>query len=325
MRAVLPVASPPDYVPRLGELPDPRPGAGEVALQVRATALNHADLLQLRGLYPPPPGETPVPGLEAAGVVVEVGEGVTGWHPGDRVMALLAGGGHGTRVVAPAGQLMPLPPGWNFAAGGALPEAALTAWTNLVAEGCLAPGETVLVTGANGGMGSFMVELAARRGARVIAAGRSRERLEPLAGRGAAVLVELGEDLPRAVLAATDGRGVDLVVDLVGGEHVARGLEALAEQGRLVLVGLLAGRRADLDLGDLLRRRLTLMGSVLRSRPREEKARLVADYLAFAAPLMAAGALKPRIDATFPFDRITDAYEALRVGGVGGKIAVLME
>jgi NADPH:quinone reductase-like Zn-dependent oxidoreductase len=177
MLAVLPTSDPPDPLPRLGELPDPEPGLGEVLVAVRAAGLNRADLLQLRGLYPPPPGESAVPGLELAGEVVAVGEGVEGWAPGRRVMALVAGGGQGELAAVPGGQLMARPDGLSFAEGAAIPEAGLTAWTNLVVEGGLAAGETVVISGANGGVGTFTVQLAAALGARVLAAGRDLTRL----------------------------------------------------------------------------------------------------------------------------------------------------
>lgn len=322
MRAVLPLEEGSRGVPRLGELRDPQPGPGEVAIEVTATALNHADLLQLAGHYPPPPGESRVPGLECAGVVAEVGEGVSGWRPGDRVMALLAGGGHATRAVAPEGQLMAVPGGMDLTAAAALPEAGLTAWTNLVVEGELKPSQSVLITGATGGMGTVAVQVAHHLGARVLAAGRDRERLVPLRELGADALVVLGEGLEEEVRQATGGRGVDLVFDLVGGDGLPRCLAALAPQGRLVLVGLLAGRTASVDLGDVLRRRLRLQGSVLRSRPRGEKARLVAGFAAFARPLLEAGKLRPVVGRVFPFERIPEAYEALRAGGVAGKVVV---
>jgi len=323
MRAVLP-PSPGVSEPTLGELPDPQPATGEVLVQVRAAGLNRADLLQLRGLYPPPPGESEVPGLELAGVVREVGEGVEGWKAGDRVMALTAGGAHAELAAVPAGQLMLLPQNLSFADGAAIPEAGLTAWTNLVAEGGLAAGETVLVTGANGGVGRTVVQLAHALAARVLAAGRDPGRLAPLRALGADELVLLGADLPDAVREATGGRGADLALDLVGGEHLPRCLAALADCGRCVLVGLMAGPRAELDLADLLRRRLRLLGSVLRARPGEEKARLVAAFAVFALPRYADGRLTPQIDRTFSFGEIAAAYAHLALGGVEGKVVVEM-
>lgn len=324
MRAVVAETDPHGPRPRLVEQPDPRPGPGELRIAVRATALNRADLLQLRGLYDPPPGESPVPGLEAAGVVDALGPGVDGWRVGDRLMALLAGGGHAERAIVPVGQAMPIPEAMTFVEAAALPEAGLTAWTNLVTEGGLVSGETVLVVAAASGMGTFIVQLARQLGARVLAAGRSVERLAPLGPLGADLLLPLGDDLPGAVRAATGGRGVDLVLDLAGGRWTPLALAALATRGRLVLLGLLDGRRAELDLGDLLSRRLRLIGSVLRTRSRAEKADLVRAFSAFAAPRLADGRLRPIVDRVLPFDRIADAYAAMAAGGVTGKIVVEM-
>lgn len=324
MRAVLPPDSSSSR-PILGDLPAPVPGVGELLLDVRAAGLNHADLLQLRGHYPPPPGEPEVPGLECSGVVEAVGPAVSGFGPGDRVMALLAGGAHGTKAAAPFGQVMPLPESWSFEQGAALPEAAITSWTNLVREGGLQAGESVLVTGATGGMGTMMVQLAHEIGARVLAAGRDPERLEPLRDLGAESLCTLDENLPDHVRDALDGEGVDLVIDLVGGEHTPRCLKALGRRGRLVLVGVLAGTRAEVDLADVLRRRLTIRGSVLRARSREEKAQLVSAFWDFAADRLADGRIAAQVDRTLPFDRIADAYEALGRGGVSGKVVVTMD
>jgi putative PIG3 family NAD(P)H quinone oxidoreductase len=325
MLAVLPATEERDPVPRLGELPDPAPGPGEVLIDVAASGLNHADLLQLRGLYPPPPGESPVPGLEAAGRVAALGEGASRFRVGDRVMALLAGGGHATRVAAPEGQVMALPENLSLSEGGALPEAGLTAWTNLVAEGELQPGEAVLVTGATGGMGTMFVELARELGATVIASGRDPERLARLAELGVATTVPAGEELPQRVRAATGGRGADLAIDLVAGEGFAGHLAALRDRGRLVLVGVTAGSRVELELGQVLRRRLRVLGSVLRARSREEKARLVAAFADFALPRLADGRLRAVVDRTFPFKEAAAAYEALRSGGLFGKVVLQME
>ncbi|MFP3939488.1 MAG: NAD(P)H-quinone oxidoreductase [Thermoanaerobaculia bacterium] len=309
-------------------MPEPKPAPGEVLVAVRAAGLNRADLLQLRGLYPPPPGESDIPGLECSGVVEELGEGVDGAAPGDRVMALLAGGGMAERVAVPVGQLLPLADNLSFEEGAALPEACLTAWTNLVAEGELARGETVVVTGANGGVGTMAVQLARELGARVVAAGRSRERLEPLRELGAEHLVIDAPGLAEAVRDATGGPkgggGADLVFDLVGGELLGEHLAALRNRGRLILVGLMAGRRAELDLGEVMRRWLTLRGSVLRSRSREEKARLVAAFHELAGPRLADGRLRPVLHRAFPFREIAEAYRTVLGGGFVGKVVVTM-
>ena len=324
MRAVLPYdpeagAGP----PRIGVVPDPEPGPGELLIEVRAAGVNHAEPMQLVGRYPPPPGESEVPGLECAGVVAALGEGVGGWREGDRAMALLAGGGHADRVAVPAGQAMPIPDGLSFVEAAAVPEAGLTAWTHMVAEGDLAAGEAVVVTGATGGVGSFTVQLAKAYGATVLAAGRDRERLAPLRDLGADHLVVLDDGLPEAVREATGGRGADLVFDLVGGAQLPRLLAALAPRGRLVLVGLLAGAHAEIDLARVLRGHLRIIGSTLRPRPREEKAKLVAAFADFALPRLADGRLRPLVDRVVPFEQAAEAYRALREGGGGlGKVVL---
>jgi putative PIG3 family NAD(P)H quinone oxidoreductase len=328
MRAVLPAdpaaaaAAPP--VPRVGELPDPVARAGEVVVAVAAAGLNRADLMQLAGNYPPPPGESEVPGLECAGQIAAVGEGVDRWKVGARVMALLAGGGQAMLVAVPAGQLLELPENLSFIEGGALPEAGLTAWTNLVAEGGLVTGEVVLVTGASGGVGSFAAQLARELGARVIAAAQDGQRLERLRELGVEELMIDDDGLPSRVREATGGRGADLVFDLVGGRRLPAHLAALKKGGRLVLMGMLAGRTAELDLEALLRRRLRIIGSVLRSRSRDEKARLVAGFGAFALPRLREGRLRPVIARVLPLEQAALAYAALADGGGFGKIVLEM-
>jgi putative PIG3 family NAD(P)H quinone oxidoreductase len=322
MRAVLPSGKDGSGVPRLGEVPDPVPAAGEVLVQNAATGLNRADILQLRGQYPPPPGESAVPGMECAGTVIALGTGVAGWSVGDRVMALIGGGGQGEKVAIPAGQLMPLPDSLEWAAGGAIPEAGLTAWSNLVTEGGLEDGETVLVTGASGGVGSFAAQLARELGAKVITAARDRERLERLKDYGIDTFVTDDEGLVQEVKDATGGKGVDFVLDLVGGRVLGRHLDCLRPGGRLVLVGALGGAQAEIDAGGFLRRRLRMIGSTLRGRSRAEKAELVRAFTEFAGPRLAAGTLRPIIDRVVPFERIADAYQALSDGEPFGKIVV---
>jgi NADPH2:quinone reductase len=217
---------------------------------------------------------------------------------------------------------MVLPDNLSFVEGGALAEAGLTAWTNLVAEGGLQPGETVLVTGATGGMGSFSVQLARELGARVLAAGRDRDRLEQLKTLGVEEVCLAGANLARQAREATGGRGVDLVLDFVGGADLGGHLAALRDGGRLVLVGLVAGHKAELELGPILRRRLRLIGSVLRSRSREEKARLVADFSAFALPRLRDGRLRAVVESTAPLERAAEAYRVLERGGTFGKIVL---
>jgi putative PIG3 family NAD(P)H quinone oxidoreductase len=322
VRAVLPSTDPRQPSPRIGDLPDPVPGPGEVLVAVEAAGINHADVHQLRGTYPPPPGESDVPGLECAGRVIGAGSGL--WMPGARVMALVGGGGHATKAAIPSGQLMPLPDNLSFAEGGAIPEAALTAWTNLVAEGGLQAGESVLISGASGGMGSFAVQLARELGARVLAAGRDRDRLELLRTYGVEEICMAGPHLAQQVQEATNGRGVDLVLDFVGGSELPGHLASLRDRGRLVLVGLLAGQKAEVNLGLVLARRLEVVGSLLRPRSRAEKAMLVSDFNAFALPRLKDGRLKPIVDRVVPFEKAADAYRALERGGVFGKIVLSM-
>jgi putative PIG3 family NAD(P)H quinone oxidoreductase len=296
-----------------------------VVVQVAATALNRADLLQVRGLYPPPPGESLIPGLECSGIVESVSPDVEEWNPGDRVMALLAGGGHAQRVAAPAGQVMALPVGMGFHQGAALPEAAVTSWVNLAHEGGLQAGEIVLITAAASGVGSFAVQLARECGARVLVAGRNMERLDRLRPLGAEECLPLGPALPALVREATGERGADLVFDMVGGGEMANHLACLGVGGRLVLVGLLGGARAQLDLALVLRRRLRLVGSVLRLRTRQEKAQLVAAFAEFGGPRLSDGRLRPVIDRVVPFSEISAAYQALEAGGIFGKIVIAVD
>ena len=323
MRAVSPTAGP-EAAPELTECPEPTANHGEVLVRVAAAGINRADLLQLRGLYPPPPGESSIPGLECAGVIEELGPGVEGFAVGQRVMALLAGGGQAELAAVPAGQLMTVPESLSQTEAAGVPEAGLTAWTNLVVEGGLAAGDTVLITGAASGIGTFAVQLARELGARVFVSGRSLARLEALRPLGAEECFELGPELPAAVRARSGGRGVDLVLDLVGGSWLPTHLAALAPRGRLVLVGLLAGAKAELDLGAVLTRRLTLKGSVLRSRSRAEKAALVAAFSAFALPRLHDGRLKPVIDRVLPFSDVAIAYTTLATSQALGKVVVEM-
>ncbi len=320
MRAVLPWRLEISGAIAVGEVPAPVPGPGEVRLAVAAAGLNRADLLQMRGQYPPPPGASSVPGLECSGLVTGLGEGAAGFRIGDRVMALLAGGGQAEEVVVPAGQLMPVPANLALDEAAAIPEAALTAWTNLVVEGGLASGETVLVTGATSGIGTFAVQMIRELGGTVVAAARSAERLERLRDFGVDRLVTLDADYPRRVRELTGGGGVDLVLDLVAGEWLAPTLECLRARGRLILVGLTAGRKVQLDLGLVLRQRLRIVGSTLRARPLAEKAELVRTFAAWGLPRLADGRLRPVVDRIFPLAAAAEAYAVLEHERPLGKL-----
>ncbi len=325
MQAVLPWRLELSGAIAAGEVAAPVPGDGEVLIRVAAAGLNRADLLQMRGQYPPPPGASSVPGLECAGVVAALGSGVDGFRIGERVMALLAGGGQGELVAVPAGQLLRVPENLTLTEAAAIPEAALTAWTNLVVEGGLRAGETVLVTGATSGIGTFAVQLVRELGGRVLAAARSAERLEKLREFGVELLVPLDADYPKAVREATGGRGVDLVLDLVAGEWFAPTLECMSEKGRLVLVGLTAGRTTPVDLGLILRRRLRIVGSVLRARPVAEKAELVRGFADFGLTRLADGRLRPVVDRIFPLAEAAAAYAYLEHERPLGKVVLTMQ
>lgn len=306
--------------PQTGDAPDPVAGPGEVLVTVHASALNRADLLQMRGWYPPPDGESEIPGLECAGVIEAVGPGVEGWNVGDPAMALLAGGGQAEKVSVPVGQLMSIPAGLSFIEAAALPEVALTAWTNLVHEGGLEHGQTVAVVAAASGVGTFACQLAKALGGRVLAVGRNLERLRRLESLGADLCLTLDAELPARLKEATDGQGVDLVMDLAGGADVGRRLTAVRRGGRYVLVGVLAGTETTIDLGDVLRRRIRLQGSVLRARSRAEKAELVAAFTAFAEGRFATGELRPVVDRVVSLEDVASAYAAMADGGLFGKI-----
>ena len=303
------------------EVPDPTVREGEALVRVRAAALNRGDLLQMRGLYPPPPGASDVPGLECAGVVEAVGEGVDGVAVGDEVVALLAGGGQAEWVAVDAGQLMPKPPHLTWTQAGGLAEVALTSWTNLVYEGGLQAGQSVLITAAASGVGSYCVPLARELGARVFVAGRKPDRLEPLRDRGAEGTIVLGKDVGKQVRELVP-EGVDLILDLVGGPGVSDLLPALRDRGRLVLLGLLGGTEATLPLGDVLRRRLEIRGSVLRSRSSEEKRGLIRSFQAFASDRWSGGALDPLIDSEMPMSECARAYDRMAEQEIFGKIVL---
>lgn len=323
MQAVLPWRLEISGAIAVGEVPAPAPGPGEVRIRVAAAGLNRADLLQMRGQYPPPAGASSVPGLECSGVVEELGEGVEDRRVGDRVMALLAGGGQAEQVVVPAGQLMDVPGNLTLEEAAAIPEAALTSWTNLVVEGGLGAGETVLVTGATSGIGTFAVQLIRELGGKAIAAARSAERLERLRDLGVEQLVAFDADYPQRVRELTGGRGVDLVLDLVAGEWLQPTLECLREKGRLILVGVTAGRKVEIDLGVILKRRLRLVGSVLRARPVAEKSELVRGFAAFGLPRLADGRLRPVVDHLFPLAEAAEAYALLEHERPLGKVVLL--
>ncbi len=321
MRAIVCEGPPGPEAPlRWAEVPDPSPGPGEVVLDVRATSVNRADLLQRAGRYPPPPGASPLLGLEAAGTVREVGPGVTGWRAGDPAMALLAGGGYAERAVAPAALLLPVPAAVGLPAAGAVMEVWTTAHLNLVTLGRLAPGERVLVHGGSGGVGTAALQLARARGAEVwTTAGGPARAARCLALGAHRALDHRDEDFVAALRAAG---GADLILDCLGGGALARNLDALAPDGRLVVIGLQQGAKAELPLGALLARRLTIVGSTLRALPAARKAAAVAGVRAEVWPGLDAGDLRVVVDRVVPLPRAAEAHAALAAGEVFGKVVL---
>src|SRR3954447_24710253 len=293
------------------DVPDPVAGPGEVVLEVVAAGVNRADLLQRHGHYPPPSGAPDWPGLECSGRVIAVGEGVTDWSVGDEACALLSGGGYAERVAVPAGQLLPVPHGVTLVEAAALPEVACTVWSNVFLLAGLRPGETLLVHGGSSGIGTMAIQLARRIGARVAVTAGSAAKLERCRELGAEILVNYREaDFVEAVKDATERRGADVVLDNMGAKYLARNLDVLTPNGRLVVIGLQGGARAELDLGVLMRKRAALISTTLRGRPADEKAAIVASVREHVWPLIESGEVRPVIDRTVP---MPDAAEAHRI------------
>lgn len=306
------------------EVPDPAAGAGQVVIEVVAAGVNRADVMQRMGFYPPPPGASPLPGLEVSGRVVEVGAGVTGWSVGDEACALLDGGGYTERVAVPAGQLLPVPDGVALRDAAALPEVACTVWSNLVDVARLAPGETVLVHGGTSGIGTFAIQLAKARGCRVAVTAGTPEKLAFCRELGADVAVNYREDdFVEAVREATDGRGADVVLDSIGAKYLSRNVDVLATGGRLVVIGLLGGRKGELDLAALLGKRGSITATSLRARDPQDKARIVAAVRDEVWPLLADGSVRPVVHSTHPLAEAAAAHREMESSTHVGKILLL--
>ncbi|WP_277985810.1 zinc-binding dehydrogenase [Sanguibacter massiliensis] len=316
--------------------PVPDVGPGEVLVRVGAAGVNPADALQVRGLYPPPAGAPAWPGLEVAGTVVAVSEGVGGPRVGHRVAALLPGGGYAELVSVPAGHTWPVPAGLDDPHAAALPEGLCTAWSSLVDVGRLTPGETVLVHGGSGGVGSLAAQLALVLGCRVMTTARGaarvaavRELLAPAVahavsqGAGDDVLTVVDRESDDFVDVAARHGGADVVLDVVGAANLGRNVRALARDGRLVVIGMLKGRRGELDLGELLARRGTVAGTTLRSRSDDEKTAIMATLGERVWPLVEAGVVRPRVHARVPFERADEAHALLASGEVVGKVVLV--
>jgi NADPH2:quinone reductase len=313
----------PPEVLKLVERPDPVAGRGEVLIRVAAAGVNRPDVMQRRGLYPPPPGASDLPGLEVAGIVESRGEGVTEWHVGDRVCALVSGGGYATLCVAPAPQCLPVPAGMDLVTAAAIPETFFTVWTNVFDRGRLRSGETALFHGGSSGIGTTAIQLAAARGARVLATAGSDEKCRACEQLGAERAINYRtEDFVDVVKQLTKGRGVDLILDIVGGDYIPRDLASLAVEGRLVVIGFMGGDTATIDFRRVLGRRLTITGSTLRPRSVEEKGQIAAEVRREVWPLLEGGKVKPLIYRTFPLADAAAAHRLMESSEHVGKIVL---
>jgi putative PIG3 family NAD(P)H quinone oxidoreductase len=301
------------------EVPDPVAGDGEVVVEVAATAVNRADLLQRQGFYEPPPGAAPYPGLECSGRIAEVGPGVSGWHVGDEVCALLAGGGYAQKVAVPAGQLLPVPKGVDLVTAAALPEVTATVWSNVFLTAHLRPGETLLVHGGSSGIGTMAIQLGKAVGATVAVTAGSAEKLAACRELGADVLINYREqDFERIVTA-------DVILDIMGAKYLGRNVDALAVNGRLVIIGLQGGVKGELNLATLLGKRAAVIATSLRPRPLDEKATIVAAVREHVWPLIESGGVRPVVDRTLPLREAAEAHRVVDGSTHIGKVLLTAE
>ena len=306
---------------RWEEVPDPVPGPGEVVVAVVASAVNRADILQRQGFYPPPPGAPPYPGLECSGRVESLGADVTGWAVGDEVVALLAGGGYAEKVAVPAGQLLPRPGSMSLLEAGGLAEVACTVWSNVFMIAALRPGETFLVHGGGSGIGTTAIQLAKAVGATVAVTAGSAAKLERCKALGADILINYrDDDFVAALKDATGGRGADVILDNMGAAYLARNVDALAVNGRLVVIGMQGGVRAELDLGRLLYKRGAVIATSLRARSVEEKSAIVAAVREHVLPTLDDGRLRLVVDRVLPVASAAEAHRVVEAAEHVGKV-----
>jgi len=305
------------------ERPRPEPGPGEVLIKVSAAGVNRPDVVQRQGRYPPPPGASDLPGLEIAGEIVAGDAAAGGLRIGDKVCALVAGGGYAEYCVAPAQQCLPIPKGLSEVEAAGLPETFFTVWSNVFDRGRLAPGETLLVHGGASGIGTTAIQLATARGHKVYATAGSDDRVRAVEALGAVKGINYRtQDFVEEIKRATDGRGVDVILDMVAGDYVGRNLQCLADDGRAVIIAVLGGTKAAIDAGQVLRRRLTITGSTLRPRPVAFKAAIAQALREQVWPLLEQGKIKPVVHATFPLERACDAHAMMDAGEHIGKIVL---
>jgi NADPH2:quinone reductase len=309
----------------IGERPKPSPAAGEVLIEVAAAGVNRPDIAQRKGLYPPPPGASDIPGLEIAGKVTALGVGVTSFAVGDDVCALVTGGGYAEYCVAPAVQCLPVPRGLTLTEAASLPENYFTVWSNVFDRGRLARGESLLVQGGSSGIGVCAIQLGRALGARVFTTAGSAEKCDACVRLGAEKAINYRtEDFVEAVKGVTGGRGVDVILDMVGGEYVPREIAALAEEGRLVMIATMAGAKTEIDLRAIMGKRLTLTGSTLRVRSPEFKGGIARSLREHVWPLLENGSVKPIVHATFPLERASDAHRLMESSEHIGKIMLTL-
>jgi putative PIG3 family NAD(P)H quinone oxidoreductase len=306
------------------EVPDPVPGEGEVLVEVVASAVNRADILQRQGFYNPPPGASPYPGLECSGRIAALGPGVSGWAVGDEVCALLAGGGYAEKVAVPAGQLLPAPEGVDLTRAAALPEVVCTVWSNVFMISHLRPGERLLVHGGSSGIGTMAIQLAKAVGAEVAVTAGTKEKLDCCAELGADVLINYREqDFVAEIRQATDGAGADVILDNMGAKYLDRNVQALAVNGRLAIIGLQGGAKGELNIGALLNKRAAITATSLRARPLSEKAAIVAAVREHVWPLIAAGQVRPVVDRELPMPEAAEAHRLVEASGHIGKVLLV--
>lgn len=310
---------------RVIEAQDPKPAPGEVVIDVIAAGVNRADTGQRRGRYDPPPGASPFPGLECSGVISEVGAGVDDWRVGERVCALLAGGGYAERVAVPVGQVLRAPTSVSLVDAAALPEAAATVWSNLFDLAGLTAGETVLIHGGSSGIGTMAVQLAVAAGARVAVTAGSAAKLEACRSLGASILINYREqDFVSRLRDETHGAGVEVVLDVVGGSYLQRNIDVLGMDGRLIVIGIQSGADAELDLRSVLARRARVTGSLLRSRSVQEKAAIMQRVASEVMPLVESGAVVPVVHTRMPLSAASEAHLLLESSEHIGKVLLTM-
>ena len=303
--------------------PRPQCGAGEVVIKVAAAGVNRPDIVQRQGHYPPPPGASDIPGLEVAGTIDEVASDVTNWRRGDTVCALVSGGGYAEYCAAPAPQCLPVPRGADLVHAAAIPEATFTVWTNVFERGRLQKGETLLVHGGSSGIGTTAIQLARAFGARVLTTAGSDEKCAACEALGAERAINYRTtDFVAAVREATGGRGADVILDIVGADYLQRNIDTLARDGRLVHIGQLGGAKAQINLGPVLRNRLTITGSTLRPRSVVEKGAIAQELLKHVWPVFESGVVKVIVDRTFPLQSAAEAHRVMEASTHIGKLVL---